>query len=89
MVATPILMVLHANGVWGCPNRYLSEALDMLTQHSMPSLERRIAETRHDLEHGRVEGFPGSVVLHGKLTFATFGGSYRIVFEQAERLGAL
>ncbi len=40
---------------------------------------------RHDFEHGKIEGFPGTMVLHGKPTFATFEGFYELVFEQAER----
>ena len=61
-----------------------AEALDTLAEHSMPALKRKIVEMQRDLEHGRIEGFPGTMVLYGKPTFATFEDFYRVVFEQAE-----
>lgn len=61
-----------------------AEALDTLAEYSMPALRGKIAEMRYDLEHGRIEGFPGTMVLYGKPTFATFEDFYRIVFEQTE-----
>jgi hypothetical protein len=42
-------------------------------------------QLRRDLEHGKIEGFPGTMLLHGKPTFATLEGFYQVVFEQAER----
>jgi hypothetical protein len=61
-----------------------AEALDTLAEHSMPALKRKIVEMQRDLEHGRIEGFPGTMILYGKPTFATFEDFYRVVFEQAE-----
>lgn len=66
-----------------------AEALDTLAEHSMPILKQKITEMRRDIEQGRIEGFPGTMVLYGKPTFATFEDFYRIVFEQAERLETL
>src|SRR5574340_1845615 len=63
-----------------------AEALDSLAEHSMPALKFKIAEMQQELEHGRIEGFPGTMALYGKPTFATFEGFYQVVFEQAETL---
>ncbi len=60
-----------------------TEALGTLAEHSLPALKQKIAEMQRDLEHGRIQGFPGTMVLYGKPTFATFEAFYRVVFEQA------
>jgi len=36
----------------------------------------KVAEMRRDLEHNRIEDFPGTMVLQGKPTFATLEGFY-------------
>ena len=49
-----------------------AKSLDTLAQHSMPVLRQKIQEMERDLEHGRVEGFPGTMALHQKPTFTAF-----------------
>lgn len=61
-----------------------AEALDTLAEHSMPALKQKIAEMQRDLEHGKVEGFPGTMFLHRKPTFTTLEGFYKVVFELAK-----
>lgn len=57
------------------------EALDTLAEQSMPQLQEKIADMQRDLEQGRIEGFPGTMVLYGKPTFATLHDFYQLVFK--------
>lgn len=61
-----------------------AEALDTLAQYSIPALKQKIAEMQRDLEHGKVEGFPGTMFLYRKPTFTTLEGFYNVVFELAK-----
>lgn len=61
-----------------------AESLDTLAEYSMPALKQKIAEMQRDLEHGKVEGFPGTMFLHRKPTFTTLEGFYNVVFELAK-----
>jgi hypothetical protein len=49
------------------------EALGTLAEHLVPALKQKLVEMQRDLEHGKIEGFPGTMVLHGKPTFAMLG----------------
>lgn len=60
-----------------------AEALDTLAQYSIPALQQKIAEMQRDLEHGKVEGFPGTMFLYHKPTFTTLEPFYKVVFELA------
>ena len=61
-----------------------TQALDTLADKSMPQLKRKIEEMKRDLEHGRVGGFPGTMILYGKPTFTTLEPFYSLVFALAE-----
>jgi hypothetical protein len=60
-----------------------SASLDKISKHSLGSLKRRIAEMERELEHGRIGGFPGTMLLYGKPTFTTFAPFYDVVFGMA------
>jgi hypothetical protein len=62
-----------------------SASLDKLSEHSLGSLERRIGEMERELEHGRIGGFPGTMLLYGKPTFTTFRPFYDVVFGVAHQ----
>jgi hypothetical protein len=52
----------------------------------MPELKDKIGEMTRDLAHGRIQGFPGTMFLSGKPTFADLDGFYEIVFDLADHL---
>jgi hypothetical protein len=60
------------------------EKLNRMAKRSLPELQGEIAEMRRDLEQGRIQGFPGTMVLYGKPTFTTLEVFYNVVFAMAE-----
>ena len=48
----------------------------------MPELESKVSEMKYELEHGKVEGFPGTMFLFGKPTFNDFEDFYTVVFSE-------
>ncbi len=61
-----------------------AESLDSMAQHSMPVLKQKVLEMKRELEQGRIEGFPGTMALYQKPTFATFEPFYNLVFDLAK-----
>ena len=58
-----------------------SEALDSRANRSLGAMKYKIEEMKRDLEQGRVESFPGTMIMHGKQTFTTLEEFYDVVFE--------
>ncbi len=63
-----------------------AESLDKMAELSIPMLKQRIAQMQRELEHGRVSGFPGTLLLYDKPSFTTLLKFYDTVFELAEAL---
>jgi hypothetical protein len=65
-----------------------TDALSMRAEHSITSLKHKIAELQRELEQGRVEGFPATLLLAGKPTFTTFEPFYSLIFNLADNNSA-
>ena len=61
-----------------------TNALDGMAQRPLPVLKTQIATMHRDLEQGKIQGFPGTMVLYGKPTFATLEDFFAVVFSEAE-----
>jgi hypothetical protein len=58
-----------------------AEALDSRANRSLAAMKKKVDEMKRDLEQGKVESFPGTMILYGKQTFTTLEEFYDIVFE--------
>lgn len=58
-----------------------AEALDSRANRSLATMKLKVDEMKRDLEQGKVESFPGTMIVHGKPTFTTLEEFYEIVFE--------
>ena len=66
-----------------------AEQLDIMANFSIRKLKYKINDMKKELEHGRVQGFPGTMFLFNKPTFTTLEGFYSILFSLADELGLL
>jgi pyruvate-formate lyase len=58
-----------------------AEALDSRANRSLVAMKKKVDEMKRDLEQGKVESFPGTMILYGKQTFTTLEEFYDVVFE--------
>lgn len=58
-----------------------AEALDSRANRSLTAMKLKVEEMKRDLEQGKVESFPGTMIMHGKPTFTTLEEFYDVVFE--------
>jgi hypothetical protein len=60
-----------------------TDYLDQLSHQSLYRLRDKINEMQHELEQGKIGGFPGTMFLYNKPTFVTFEAFYKTIFELA------
>lgn len=58
-----------------------AEALDSRANRSLAAMRFKVDEMKRELEQGKVESFPGTMILYGKQTFTTLEEFYDVVFE--------
>lgn len=58
-----------------------AEALDSRANRSLAAMKLKVEEMKRELEQGKVESFPGTMILYGKQTFTTLEEYYDVVFE--------
>ena len=63
------------------PLAFWTRILDGMALAPLPVWRKQIDDMRSELENGRIQGFPATMELHDKPTFATLDGFYRYIFE--------
>jgi hypothetical protein len=58
-----------------------AEALDSRANRSLVAMKQKVEEMKRDLEQGKVETFPGTMIMNGKPIFTTLEEFYNVVFE--------
>lgn len=58
-----------------------SEALDSRANRSLAAMKFKIEEMKRELEQGKIESFPGTMIMKGKQTFTTLEDFFDVVFE--------
>ena len=44
------------------------------------AMHKKVEQMERELEHGKVQGFPGTLFMSGRPTFTTFRPFYEVVF---------
>jgi len=57
-----------------------ADKLDSVSETSVLAFRNIINDMQYQLEHGKIQGFPGTMILYQKPTFITFDPFYTIVF---------
>ncbi|MFZ2949153.1 MAG: hypothetical protein WA003_06680 [Desulfuromonadaceae bacterium] len=64
-----------------------AEMLDFVSENSVEQLKAILSDMQYQLEHGKIQGFPGTMFIYHKPTFVTLEPFYSLLFSLMAEMG--